>query len=70
MLNSNDSAKVVERLAADLIRQEKRDILNSMSDDSRVAFVNGVQTLNVICAEIEKNIKPGGDIFLMHTGDS
>ena len=69
MLNSNDSAKVVDRLAADLIRREKHDIVTGMSDDSRVAFVNGVRTLNEICQEIEKDMKPGGNLFLMHTGD-
>lgn len=68
MLNSNDSAKIVKQVANDLIRRDKFDIVNSMDIDSKVAFVNGLKTLQVVSDAIEKELSEESELFMLYTG--
>ncbi len=68
MLNSNDSAKVLTRLANDLIQKEKHDIVSNMDSNARVDFYNSVKTLTEISDEIEKSINTDWQLFFISSG--
>lgn len=68
MLNSNDSAKVVEHVANDLIKRKKSEIVGTMDRDSRISFLNGTRTLIEVCEEIERDIVAGDELLMLHSG--
>ena len=68
MLTSNDSAKVLTRLANDLIQKEKHDIVSNMDSNARVDFYNSVKTLTEISDEIEKSINTDWQLFFISSG--
>lgn len=68
MLNSNDTSVVLSRLANDLIKREKHEIVGEMNPNARVDFYNSVRTLNEVCDEIEKDVSISEDLVFLNTG--
>ncbi len=65
MLTVNDSAKIVQQLANDLITREMHDIVGSMNNNSKVQFVNGVRSLNEIAHNIEREASRGDSLVFI-----
>ena len=56
MLNANDSATILNRVSSELIKRELPTILNEMSPESKIEFVNSVRTLAEVSGAVEKEI--------------